>query len=96
MNLINDVSTGKYETELEQISEDLSLDDPSKDELKFSFLVDCPALVNESMTINITLDEIDKFAIETKFYTEDDRWTNSENPELELSSPEKNVLRVGD
>ena len=84
----------KYETKLEQISQDLSLDDSSEDVVKSSVLVDFPAQSNESMTINITLDEIDKFAIETKFYTEDERWNNSENPELELSSPEKKVLEL--
>ena len=85
----------KCETGLEQFSEDLSLDYASNDEVKPSFLMDCPAQSNESeMIVNITLDEIDKFAIETKFYAEDKRWSNYENPELELSLPEKKVLEL--
>merc|ERR1712096_201240 len=85
----------KCETGLDQISEDLSLDYASNYEVKPSFLMDCPAQSNESeMIVNITLDEIDKFAIETKFYTEDERCNNYENPELEYSLPEKKVLEL--
>eukprot|EP00092_Neocalanus_flemingeri_P034857 GFUD01037932.1.p1 GENE.GFUD01037932.1~~GFUD01037932.1.p1 ORF type:complete len:491 (+),score=153.59 GFUD01037932.1:55-1527(+) len=80
---INDTCT-------EQLSEDISFND----ELN-STLEDITTQDNESWgIINITLDDVDEFAIENKFYIEDECLNSQQNPEIEFSSPEKKVFEL--
>eukprot|EP00092_Neocalanus_flemingeri_P034856 GFUD01037931.1.p1 GENE.GFUD01037931.1~~GFUD01037931.1.p1 ORF type:complete len:507 (+),score=150.46 GFUD01037931.1:55-1575(+) len=87
---INHANVDINDTCTEQVSEDISFNDASDSKLE-----DITTEDKESWgIINITLDEVDEFAIENKFYIEDEGLNSHQNPELEFSSPEKKVFEL--